>query len=309
MAQEKIIRELATQLGFRGKANNIYGDFEGYWFSIYTEGPLLHILTSLDYSGEGKESALSNFLDSIKKGYRITFTLDHPNVVHIRMKSSMTTKATVEKVKKLLGAVSSTFPSLSLANTCYNCGAGGRHEAYRVGSLTVEVCPSCITNLDALYTSEKETLKVSGSYVTGAIGAVLGALLGSVVWLLISYFGFVASFAGFAIAYMAYFGYRLFRGKVGKGMPAILFLAVILAIFAANTVEIAYGLISSEIGLSIGEAIAIAPRAFFDNELFYVGEVWKNVALGLVFGILGSYGIIRRSMDEATFKNFEIEKL
>lgn len=309
MAQEKIIRELAGQLGFRGKANNIHGDFEGYWFSIYPEGALLHILTSLDYSGEGKESALHAFLDSITKGYKFTFTLDHPNVVHLRMKSSMTTKATADKVQKLLGNLSSSFRSLALENTCYNCGAKGRHEAYRVGSLNVEVCPSCITNLDALYTSEKETLKVSGSYVTGAIGAVLGALLGSVVWLLISYFGFVASFAGFAIAYMAYYGYRLFRGKVGKGMPAILFFAVILAIFAANTVEIAYGLISSEIGLTTGEAIAIAPRAFFDNELFYVGEVWKNVALGLVFGILGSHGIIRKSMDEAAFKDFEIEKL
>lgn len=309
MAQEKIIRELANQLGFVGKANNIYGNHEGYWFSIYPEGSSLHILTSLDYSKKGKESSLHAFFDPIAKGYRITFRLDTPNVVHMQMKSSMTTKATVEKTLKLLGAATSSFRSLGLANVCYNCGADGRHEAYRVGSVTAEVCPSCIMALDALFSSEKETLKVSGNYLTGAIGAVLGALLGSVVWLLVSYFGFVASFAGFAIAYMAYYGYRLFKGKVGKGMPVILILAVLLAIFAANTIEIAYGLVTSEIGLTLGEALAIAPRAFFDNELFYVGEVWKNIALGLVFGILGSYGIIRRSMDEAAFKHYEIEKL
>lgn len=309
MAQEKIIRELANQLGFVGKANNIYGNFDGYWFSIYPEGSSLHLLTSLDYTRKGQESTLHSFLDSITKGYKITFRLDTPNVVHLQMKSSMTTKATAEKTLKLLGAVTASFRSMGLENTCYNCDAEGRHEAYRVGSVTAEVCPSCIMELDALYTSEKETLKVSGSYVTGAVGAMLGALLGSVVWLLVSYFGFVASFAGFAIAYMAYFGYRLFRGKIGKIMPAILIIAVLIAIFAANTIEIAYGLVTSEIGLTAGEALAIAPRAFFDNELFYVGEVWKDIALGLVFGILGSYGIIRKSMDEATFKHYEIEKV
>jgi hypothetical protein len=309
MAQKKFIQELADQLGFIRKTDHIHGDFKGYWFTITPVPGSEHILTAIDYSGEGREAALRAYLDSIRKGYRFTYQLHAPSAVVIQMKSAMTTKGTVEKILKLLEALSSTFPSLGLESACYNCGREGKHEAYRVGNVTAEVCPSCITDLEALYTEEKETLKVSGSYATGAIGAVLGALLGSVVWLIISYLGFIASFAGFAIAYAASYGYRLFRGKVGKGMPVILILSVLFAIFAVNTVEIAYGLYVSEFGLTLGETLFIAPRAFFDTELFYVGEVWKGMGLGLFFGILGSYRIIRESMDEAAFRHYEIEKL
>lgn len=309
MARKRFIQKLADQLGFVRKANHIHGDFKGYWYTITPIQGSELLLTSLDYKEEGKEAALRAYLDSIRKGYRFTYELQNPSIVTIQMKSGMFTKGTMEKIVKLLEEFASAFPSMGLQSACFNCGKEGRHPVYRVGIVTVEACPSCITELETAFADEKESLQVSGSYATGAIGAVLGALLGSVVWLIISYFGFIASFAGFAIAYAASFGYRLFRGKVGKGMPAILIASVLFAIFAANTVEIAYGLYASGIGLTAGEAMAIAPRAFFDNEIFYVGEVWASMALGLLFGIMGSYSIIRRSMDDAAFKDYEIEKL
>lgn len=309
MAHHRFIQKLADQLGFVRKANHIHGDFKGYWYTITPIQGSELFFTSLDYSGEGKEAALRAYLDSIKKGYRFTYELKSPSIVTIQMKSGMFAKGTIAKIVKLLEEFASAFPSMGLQSACFNCGKEGRHPVYRVGIVTVEACLSCITELETAFAEERETLQVNGSYATGAIGAVLGALLGSVVWLIISYFGFIASFAGFAIAYASAYGYRLFRGKVGKGMPAILIASVLFAIFAANTVEIAYGLYASEIGLTAVEALTIAPRAFFDNELFYVGEVWASMGLGLLFGIMGSYNIIRGSMDDAAFKDYEIEKL
>ena len=38
-----------------------------------------------------------------------------------------------------------------------------------------------------------------GSYLTGAIGALLGSMVGAALWLLVSYFGFYAYLASYLL--------------------------------------------------------------------------------------------------------------
>ncbi|MBP1919043.1 hypothetical protein [Youngiibacter multivorans] len=309
MAQDKLLKELAERLSLQGSGNNIHGDYGGYWFTLYIDqSNMLNLITSVDFDGKGRESDLKDHLESIRKPYRLTYRLDGGHAMSMVLPRSMSVKATVEKAMEVLESVTSEFKALGLANSCYNCGANGRYHSYSIGGISTEICGSCVTGIEEEYRNEKETLMVSGNYFTGAIGAIIGALLGSVVWLVISYFGFIAALAGFAMAYMSYFGYKILKGKVGPGMPVIIAISVIIAIIFANVVEVAMSLVYSDFGLTFVDALVIAPRALFDNEMFYVVEVWKNIGLGLLFGVMGSYRVIRNSMDEAKFKRYEIER-
>jgi hypothetical protein len=309
MAQDKLLKELAERLGLQGSGNNIHGDHGGFWFTVYIDqSNMLNLITSVDYGGRGRESDLREHLESIRKPYRLTYRLDGGHAVSMVLPRSMSVKATVEKALEVLESVTSEFKALGLANSCYNCGADGRYHAYSIGGISTEICGSCVTGIEEEYRNEKETLMVSGNYFTGAIGAIIGALLGSVVWLVISYFGFIAAIAGLAMAYMSYYGYKLLKGKVGPGMPFIIAISVIISIIFANVVEVALSLSYGDFGLTFAEIVTIAPRALFDNEMFYVAEVWKNIGLGLLFGVMGSYRVIRNSMDEAKFKRYEIER-
>lgn len=309
MVQDKLLKELAVRLGLKGTGNNIQGDHAGYWFSMYIDNSnMLNLITSVDFGGKSREQELRNHLESIRKPYRLTYRLDGGHAVSIVLPRSMSVKATVEKVVEVLQSVTAEFNAEGLVNSCYNCGAIGRYHSYSIGGVSTEICGSCVTGIEEAYRNEKETLMVSGNYFTGAIGAIIGALLGSVVWLVISYFGFIAAIAGLAMAYMSYYGYKLLKGKVGAGMPVIIAISVIISIIFANVVEVAMSLVYSDLGFTFMEALLIAPRALFDNEMFHVAEMWKGIGMGLLFGVLGSYRVIRNSMDEAKFKRYEIER-
>jgi hypothetical protein len=139
-----------------------------------------------------------------------------------------------------------------------------------------------------------------GSYLLGAIGALLGSMVGAALWLLVSYFGFYASLVGFVMAYLAQFGYKLFMGRIHKWMPFIIMVSVVLGVLAANAVEVAIGLMQDpEIGLTFIESLKIAPQAFYNTEYFYVGKVWTNVGVGMLFAVLGSWRTIKDLFTEA----------
>lgn len=148
----------------------------------------------------------------------------------------------------------------------------------------------------------QEIHKNKGSIVGGFIGALLGAAIGAVAWTLVGMLGYVASIIGFVIAFLANKGYDLFKGRQGTIKMVVLIICVVLAVGAGTIgtyawafhdvyteqynelteIEKKYGDIMTE-----GEFMA---ELFADSEV--QGDILKDAGMGLVFGLLGSFGLI-----------------
>jgi len=68
----------------------------------------------------------------------------------------------------------------------------------------------------------------------GTIGAILGALLGGIIWICIGNLGFVAGLAGFAMMFFSIKGYGLFSGHLDKKGQIISLITTFIMIFLAN---------------------------------------------------------------------------
>lgn len=150
------------------------------------------------------------------------------------------------------------------------------------------------------YQEEKQ-----GSVLTGFIGALIGALIGGAIWMAVGIFGYIASIIGFVIAFLASKGYDLMKGRQGTIKMVVLIICVVLAvaggtlgtyIWSAHEVyqeEIAS---YSELELKLYD---IMPEGEFIQSVMMESDVLTSMAkdcgLGLVFGILGSYGLIAAS--------------
>lgn len=73
----------------------------------------------------------------------------------------------------------------------------------------------------------------------GIVGAILGAALGGVIWVLIGKLGFIAGIAGAAMMYFAMQGYRIFSGYLDKKGEVIALLIALLMIPVANLMDFA----------------------------------------------------------------------
>jgi len=308
----KFIQHMQQSTSWKLNGNSIIGQKDGHWFTVSQAGSIQPILVTTAVAGL-QSIALDQVKSAVlakKKAYKLNRFENQGHVLNIYLNADTNAEKNIARVNELLQDLSAEFTRLGLANACHVCGFDVPVNTVRIGQNTAAVCPACQAKLQAEFAGIVEKNTAEGSYFTGIIGALLGALIGAALWLLVSYLGFYASIVGFVMAFLAQTGYRLFKGKIQRGMPVIILLAVILGILAANAVEIAIGLAQDpEIGLTFWQALQISPQAFYNTEYFYVGRVWGNVAVALLFALLGSWRTVKELFSESKGDIYQIEQI
>lgn len=150
---------------------------------------------------------------------------------------------------------------------------------------------------------EAQVKENNGSYLSGFIGAIIGSVLGGIVWAIILMVGYIASIVGLLIGWLAEKGYRLFKGKNGKGKIIILVIAVFFGVlfgtFAGDGITLAQMINSGELpGFTYGDIPAMFTILLRDSE--YAMATVKNICLGLLFAALGVFSLIRRNAKEVS---------
>lgn len=312
MKSTKIIRNLAEANGWKQNGQTTIGMNQNYWYSVTQTGSLspIFITTSLSDIQSITQEQLKSAVMSIKKNYKIIDFNTTESILVFKVNYQLNAERCAGQINKLIRELSIIFSRLGLESACGLCADKAPLEFVRFGDLVGGICSECQNKLNQEYSEIKEKNSKGGNYVSGTIGALLGAMIGSALWLLVSYLGYYASIVGLAMAFLGQAGYRLFRGRIQKGMPWIVLISVVIGILVANTIEIAIGLSQDpEIGISMFDALLVAPQAFFNTEMFYVGTVWKEVAVGLFFALLGSWNTIRNLRSETSGQIYQIERI
>ena len=128
------------------------------------------------------------------------------------------------------------------------------------------------------------------SYVTGIIGALIGALIGTIPWILVYIYGnMLLSLLALIIGYSAFFGYKLFRGKLDKKTPWIIAIVSIIAITIAALVIIPLWLLHNE-----GYVVTLSNLQMLYGISEVKSAILRDYAISILFTILGISGIITK---------------
>ncbi len=132
----------------------------------------------------------------------------------------------------------------------------------------------------------------SSGYFTGFIGALLGAVVGTVPWILVAIFAeLYVGWLGFLIGWASLFGYKLLKGVKNRGYAlTIIFACSILCILLAQFGMYCYEFLSDPDIAEYAEALGM-PKLQFVWEAIKLPEVLpdvlKDLAIALVIGIVG----------------------
>lgn len=138
-----------------------------------------------------------------------------------------------------------------------------------------------------------ETQKKQENVVLGTIGAIVGAILGSIVWILLDQVGFIASLAAFAIIACGIKGYEFLGGKLSKKGIIICVVVTVITVLLADIISMGISIFvefSGAYDITIIDALLSVPSFLTEPKILF--SFLKSLAMGYVFVALGCYKFV-----------------
>lgn len=290
------LKKLAKANGMMIANGVAYGNFQGF-AATFSEG-----------SGYKRVDFATKFTDPVQKtgfmdavnqaNVQRTYRVQNLGMGERRIQVIFTdTIGTMKKIEEFLAWFIPLLRQYGAApaHVCSHCGSDVTSGRWILMDGTAYFLhDTCAQNLaaqiDAGNARRKE--EAGGSYISGAVGAVLGSAVGAVLWALILMAGYVASLAGFAIGFLSQKGYDLLKGKQGKGKVAILVVAIVLGV-VLGTFGGYIALFLQEFGEEYGFAYVaqFAVNRLLGNPMMMA----KDLLMGFLFAGLGVYTLLRNA--------------
>lgn len=243
--------------------------------------------------------------ESLVKG---TLMVENGSLVFVTAKAPLSRAAGMpDAVANLLAGLAREFDALGLEPACHRCAASGSHAAAALGGRPVELCDTCFGELSETMAATREGNRKEGSYLTGFFGALAGGIVGIVPWILIGQLGFIAALAGLIMAFLADRGYRLFRGRIGRGMPWIVLGVLLVSVVLATFLGISVSLMLEDPAWGFADAILLP--IFLLAEPDFLLAILKDLGLGILFAGLGSFGLINNMRKEGAGAHLTIQRI
>ncbi len=293
--------EKLKNLNFKNFGLNWIGKIENYFFTVQDKlDSENQLIIYFNLAPNNNRSKLFEYFDALQSKTIISEYSMDKNEIRLLYTESLDSgvdeilKEIVEKLKEIEGK-----------NICDYCEETEFLSFYTNGTVHSLLCPKCAESVINKVEQEKKTHK---NYVKGFFACLLGALIGSVLWILIGALGFFASIAGLAISICAFKGYAIAKGKLTRFGIVLNVIAILIAFIFAQY-SVLFIQISKEIeNLTIPGFLAITPVLFSSAE--FLKALLPDIGFGLLFIFLGAYRTVLNNLKSAKdAENFKVEKV
>ncbi len=302
MDRSGLIAAIASKYGWKVHGTAAIGELNGYWFSVShaSKGANVLVFTSVSGLRALEATRLKSVLEDRGADLGIVEVGSTGNSIWLKLRGKVRQDEAEEMTELSVRALAGELSYMGLKPGCNFCDSEGPLKAYMVSGTAVKMCEDCASKLGELErdgAAERKDNK--GSYLTGVLGAASGAVMGAILWVLVARLGFVSSLVGLVMAFLAKTGYEMLNGRRGRGKAVIIavavFLGVVGAVFTFYPIEIREAL-GPELPFSFWlQTVMIG--FVNDSEVFWL--IMKDLGIGLLFALLGSYGIVSGILKEA----------
>ena len=286
---------LGTELGLTAYGATLCGVVDGWPLTLWNNN-VNHVHLIVDRK---RDSALVKQINAVLKtwGGKINSWVGNMLVI------------TAASKKKAQGSASTYIQfcvyalghaGLHPLETCPYCGGGNCDAAALTGKGYRPVHYRCLQAEAGKAHNKADINRENGSYLLGVLGALIGMLVGTIpTFLTVVYLEMEYSILFALIPICAYFGYKLFSGKMNKAALIVSILMAVLGVFILNFEYIVFS-IMREYGFSFSEALSFVPDLLRD------GEIWAAIAADSLqefffsaLGVVIAWGLISRTASGA----------
>lgn len=290
------------QLKFKNIGDSWIGKHNGFFFKVIeTDNAENSIIVAFSVNADATKGTIVEELDSLQ-GRNIvkSYTIDDA-AFRIVLDGSNVQYTLVD----FLNSITQKLAESGAHNSCENCGKTSFVDFYTNQATSTLLCGDCYRNLAEKIRSESDA---PNNYLTGFFGSLVGALIGSIAWIAIGAVGFYASIAGYAIAFAAFKGYEMGKGKKTAVGIALNVVTIVVALAFAQYTGIFIEFVKEYPGLTVPAFVVVTPALFADPG--FLKALLPDIGLGLLFAVLGTYRTIKNNYQSAAYaEKIQIEKV
>lgn len=306
------LKKLAQENGMQISHGVAYGSLKGYAVTLSEGSGYKSIVITTKFADPVGMQQLQQMINSVNvtRQYRVQQLVILPDGIRIVF---IDNPGTMKKINEFIDWF---FPQLAQytampVNVCSECGSmitGGCWKL--IDGVAYHLHEGCAEKVRQQLEADHETRQqeATGSYALGAVGAMLGAAVGSILWAIVLSIGYVASIVGLAIGFLAEKGYTLLKGKQGKAKVVILIVAVIFGVLLGNFLADAFVLFdmiqNGELPYDVAD-IPLLILAVFMEDGDYRGATIGNILMGLLFAGLGVFALLHKTAKEVSAPKFQ----
>ncbi len=295
------LRKLGEEWGMTTSSGITYGVKDGYMLTLSEGVGYKRVDISAFVLPQSRER-VADFLNqpTHPKEYRLQQATWDEQGISLSFLDNPGTLARMQEFLELVLELLRETGALG-ADTCVHCHQplAGRESAVKAVDGVAQCWHvDCTRELYAQAAQESMAYETGEKrYGRGFFGALFGAVAGAVPWALIYSFGWIVGWLGLLIGWLAKKGYELMGGRVGKAkfwivLGCTLF-GVLLGNFAGDAIVLVQAL--AEEGSSDPSLAYIMEwiRSNLVGDQQYRLGTLMNLGVGVVFSVLGTYGILR----------------
>lgn len=284
-------------LGFESSGLVSFGSLRGYAITVRSaQYSNFHLCFAVRV--DKKDKALTKNLQSALKaqlGKSFINVLNTGNTLTFAVKFDGKSPL-LEQFRRFVDTIVAALQQngIAPAAACAVCGGGTPDSLCMLGTFQ-PVHASCLHQKVANVKDAAEENLQNGSYLTGALGALLGALIGTIPTILMLIFSDTIYGILFALVPMAaMFGYRLFKGKSDVVSIFIVVVFSILSVGFIALMMLAY-YVHDYTGWSFFESLTYTFRNLeMDEFMELLGRFWKGF-LFMALGIFISWNYLAKT--------------
>lgn len=299
--KEKSISELEA-LNFKQIGITWIGKIGEYNFELMDDLESENLLLiRIRFAPNENKNKLFEYFDSLQKEEIIAnYGLDKDVIVIQFIEKE--TSSLQDFFKQLVNNIE----SIGFCCKCCNCDNTENLNFYTNGVYELIMCDSCA---EGVMSSAEEDNNRPKKYFLGFVVSLLGAFIGSILWIVLGMVGFIASIAGLAIAYCAFKGYELAKAKLDKIGVTLVIISIVIAFLFAQVMGLYLEIHKELPNVTFGICVRyVMPILFRDKE--FVLAVLRDFGLGILFIVLGAGRTISANIQAAKKnKDVKIEKV
>ena len=292
--------EIVQQNGFYQNGMATYGVWNGYPFSMgktkmqggyYSQEMVKVVFFTM---GELPKETMKSISQQYSK--QVTSILMAKNG-RVEVTFPYKKKENVQVGAEVLNAVTYAMAQNGVAvrEGCAICGLEGCDCVVPSGEFYVPAHYKCIEDKAVAVKTKTETDLATGSYVSGLVGAVLGALVGILPTLFTIYFMDVYYAAAcMLVPLAAYYGYKILKGKMTGATKWIVTGVSILQIPVIYTLITYFSLLNEGYRVTLLEVASFVLQYMATNPGSIFGDMLTMIIF-FIIGIASVFGMISRT--------------